>query len=129
MNRLFQHYEGDIQGLIGKELKNLKSLYDRNSNDVILIWLESDNSWFRIFIDGAYCGVDEYKNDESLDDAEEDDDLLIEHKKWVTGMTIKEAKVESWVLPEIKLTLELSNTTKLTLNCDKNEFCTLDINE
>ena len=129
MNRLFQHYEGEIKGLVGKELKNLKGLYDKKDNDLILIWLASDNSWFRIFIDGVYCGVDEYKNDESQDDAEEDDDLLIEHKKWVSGVTINKAKVESWVLPEIKLTLEFSNQTKLILNCDKNEFCTLNINK
>ncbi|MCH2231785.1 MAG: hypothetical protein MK105_15735 [Crocinitomicaceae bacterium] len=129
MKRLFQHYEGEIQGLIGKELKNLKSLHDKNDNDVILIWLESGNSWFRVFIDGVYCGVDEYENDESIYDVEEDDDLLIEHKKWVNGMTINKAKVESWVLPEIKLTLELSSDTKLILKCDKNEFCSLNIIE
>jgi len=129
MKRLFQHYEGVIQGLIGKRLKNLKCICDKTSKNVILIWLESDNSWFRIFIDGTYCGVEKYNIDESQNDAEVDDDLLIEYKKEVDGLTINNAIVKSWILPEITLIIELSNSTKLILNCNKNEICVLDFNK
>ena len=80
MNRLFQHYEGEIKDLMGKQLLNIKCLYDKDENDVILVWIQSDKSWFRISIDRTHCGVDEYTNDNSQNDAEEDDDLLIEHK-------------------------------------------------
>jgi len=64
MNRLFQDSEGQIPKIQGKKLEELKVLFDieegENKGDVILFWLKSSKSWLRIFIDGSYCGIDEY---------------------------------------------------------------------
>ena len=129
MNRLFQHYKGEVKEIQGLTLKGLKYLVDVESekNDVLLFWLETENKWLRIFIDGAYCGIDEYEKDES--ELDKDDDVkFINENNWVKGLTIKTAKVESEFLPIITMTIYFTNGTKLILNCDENEKCTLNKN-
>ncbi|MGB1039400.1 MAG: hypothetical protein ACPGVD_00840 [Flavobacteriales bacterium] len=126
MNRLFQHYEGEIKVIEGLTLKRLKYLNDdeSESKNVILFWLETENKWLRIFIDGTYCGIDEYETDES--DYDNDDEVtFVNEDKWVKNLTIKSAKVESGILPLITLTIVFTNGTQLLLNCDENENCTL----
>lgn len=70
MDRIFQHYEGEITEFTGLSFSQVKSFIDKDDNDVILLWLKvySKNIWYRIFIDGAYCGIDKYLDDESEND-------------------------------------------------------------
>ena len=124
MNRIFQHYKGAVDQIIERTIKSVKYLIDDSSNDVILIWMETDINWLRIFIDGSYCGIDTYETDES--ESDEDDDISFKHiSNNIIGKTIKTAQVSSTQLPHITLTIALSNDTKLILDCDKNEYCSL----
>lgn len=126
MNRLFQHYEGEIKVIEGLTLKGLKYLNDdeSESKNVILFWLSTENKWLRIFIDGSYCGIDEYETDES-DNDNDDEVTFVNEDKWVNNLTIESAKVESGILPLITLTIVFTNGTQLILNCDENENCAL----
>lgn len=72
--RIFQHNHGLIPELIGEYFSSAKALIDSETQDVILLWMENSNKnyWFRIFIDGTYCGVDKYFEDCSDDDMDDD---------------------------------------------------------
>ncbi len=126
MKRLFQHYQGEIKELNGIRLKGLKCLFDNTSkeDDVILFWLETETNWLRIFIDGCYCGIDEYKLDESKNDLD-DDVSFVSFDDNVKDTIIVRSKVESLDLPLITMTLGLSNDTNLILDCDLEEKCAL----
>ena len=54
MDRIFQHYEGEIGELIGARFTSAKFLVDDLDNDICLIWFydESYKYWYRLFIDG-----------------------------------------------------------------------------
>jgi hypothetical protein len=41
-----------------------------SDDDIVLVWLKnsSEKYWYRVFIDGAYCGVDQYQFDMSDND-------------------------------------------------------------
>lgn len=128
MQRLFQHDHGEVNQLRGLKLKGLQCLFDDETpnDDVILFWLETKTSWLRIFIDGTYCGIDQYAQDES----ERDDDdgvSFVKFDKVVSGTTILSALVESQDLPLIALTITLSNGTRLILDCDADGKSTLKI--
>ncbi|MFT5777650.1 MAG: hypothetical protein ACI837_000598 [Crocinitomicaceae bacterium] len=128
MNRIFQDNNGTVESLNGRKLSSLKCLYndDHESEDVILFWLQTDENWLRIFIDGVYCGIDEYDNDESQSDLEADDDTrLVNHDSWIKDNCIDQIIVESTDLPIITLSILLSNKSSIILACDKNEICTL----
>ena len=129
MNRLFQHYEGEISKIQGKKVKSLTSLIDdeSKSENVILLWLEIENSWLRIFIDGTYCGVDEYESNESENDL--DDGVSFQnYDEMIRDLEIKEAKVISGNLPLITLSIEFTDESLMILNCDEYENCKLKIN-
>ncbi|MFT4662992.1 MAG: hypothetical protein ACI9AT_000825 [Ulvibacter sp.] len=126
MNRLFQHYEGEIKEIEGLTLNGLNYLIDNDSHkeNVFLLWIETENKWLRIFIDGSYCGIDVYETNESESDM--DDDVSFRNQdEWVKGLIIKKAKVESGNLPLITLTIDFTNGTQLILDCDENEDCSL----
>lgn len=73
MQRVFQHYEGEITELRGLRFSQVKAFVATEDNDIVLLWckVESNNIWYRIFIDGVYCGVDKYFEDESINDLDE----------------------------------------------------------
>ncbi len=75
MDRIFQNYEGEITEFTGLRFSQVKSFIDEGDNDIILLWfkVESTDIWYRVFIDGEYCGVDKYYQDESEVDC---DDLI-----------------------------------------------------
>ena len=104
----------------------MNSLIDDDSEkeNVILLWIETESNWLRIFIDGSYCGIDEYETNESENDLD-DDVSFINQDNWIKGLTIKKAKVESGYLPLITLTIDFTNRIQLILKCDKNEDCSL----
>jgi hypothetical protein len=126
MKRLFQHYIGEIKEIEGLTLKGLRLLIDDESKkeNIILLWLQTESSWLRIFIDGSYCGVDEYDTNESDNDMDDDVSYKIKDD-WVQNLKIKKAKVESLNLPLITLTIDFTNETQLILNCDENEDCSI----
>lgn len=130
MNRLFQHYEGEVKQIQGIKLKGLKSLIYKDSKieNVILFWFKTEDKWLRIFIDGAYCGIDEYETDLSNDDID-DDVYFVNQDHWIIDLVIQNAKVTSEKLPLISLIINFTNGNKLILECDTNENCTLRIIE
>ncbi len=127
MNRLFQDCVGEVKGLNGLKVKKLRVLTDKiQESNVILIWLQTEKSWLRIFVDCPfYCGIDEYDEDKSEDDKNFDDDILQNCDDWIQGLTIKNVRVECDVKYTITLTIEFTNTSSLVLKCDKNENCSL----
>lgn len=94
MDRIFQDYEGEIKELMGARFTVVKSLVDDVDDNVYLLWLydESSKYWYRIFIDGAYCGVDRYSQDNSIDD-DDDDEIWQDHSKWFEGKVVLSATV------------------------------------
>ena len=119
--RLFQDYEGEIIKLTGLKLQGLKCLYNKSTNQVILFWLKADNISLsiRIFIDGIYCGVDSCNEDKAHEEADCDDDLLINYDTWVNGLTIISAFVESEAINEpefITLKINLTQNRQLILD-------------
>ncbi len=126
MKRLFQHYEGEIKEIEGLTLQRLRLLINDESEkeDVILFWVQTDKNWLRIFIDGCYCGIDEYEADESDTDMDDGVSFRIQDD-WVENLTIKKAWVVSGNLPLITLTIDLTDGTQLIYDCDKDEECSL----
>ncbi len=121
-NRLFQHYEGEVKEIEGLTLKGLRSLVDSESaiEDVIVLWIRTEHKWLRIFIDGCYCGIDEYETDEI------EHDLLEKNlDDWVDNLTIKKTYVKSEGMPLITLSIDFTNAEQLLFHCDENEKCSL----
>lgn len=94
MDRIFQDYEGDVPELEGSKFTIVKSLIDDVDKDIYLLWLydELSGSWYRIFIDGLYCGIDRYPHDQSCND-EDDDISWADHSGWFRGKTLLSATV------------------------------------
>lgn len=127
MKRVFQHYTGEVECLKGLKILGLSCLYHRRSGnrDAILFWMEAgDKKWYRIFIDGTYCGVDEYSFNNSGSDLDENLELR-NHDSFVKGLRIKSAHVKSAFLPVIKLTISFDNESVLIFDCNSEEKCSL----
>ena len=124
MNRLFQHYEGEIRKIEGLTLRGLELLINNESGkeDIILIWMQTGNKWLRIFIDGCYCGIDEYDQNKSKNDID-DGISLINKDSWVKGLVIKNANVESKDSLIITLIINFTNETQLILDLLNKKWC------
>ena len=94
MDRIFQHYQGTIDAIKGAHFSCVKALEDSIDHDVILLWMRDDasQSWYRVFIDGAYCGIDQYQEDESEQD-NDDDVIYTDHSAWFQGKVLESATV------------------------------------
>jgi len=94
MNRVFQDTHGNVEALKGRIISSLVSVND--SEDVILFWCsEKDSSiWWRIFIDGAYCGIDEYDTCEIEEDLDESVSK-IDHSSKLSSGKIESVSVSS----------------------------------
>ncbi len=94
MDRIFQHYQGTIDAMQGARFSCVKVLEDAMDHDVILLWMRDDTSktWYRVFIDGAYCGVDQYGEDESEEDID-DDVIFTDYSAWFHGKVLESARV------------------------------------
>ncbi len=128
--RIFQDYEGDIKEVVGLQISGLKAIVDQVDYHVILIWIGVNNnsSWYRIFIDGYYCGIDIYESDLSNEDL--DDDILIVDYTCINGETIENTSVEAgneiYGESSIVLTIEFLSGKKLLLFCyDSDGECKL----
>lgn len=95
MKRLFQHYKGAIDSLSGTRFSCVKTIDELSTDDVVLIWLQDAAScnWYRIFIDGAYCGIDLYPEDGSDEDVD-DGYVCTDRSEWFLGKTLTAASVE-----------------------------------
>jgi hypothetical protein len=96
MERIFQNYEGSVVGLAGVEFGGARAVVDVSDGNVILIWLEDaiGGDWYRIFIDGTYCGIDRFPECEIEDDLD-DGYTEADHSQWFEGRTVDRADVES----------------------------------
>lgn len=74
MDRVFQHYEGEVTEFKGLRFSRIRSFVDISDDDIILLWfkVDSEDLWYRVFIDGCYCGIDKYLLDNSEEDLDED---------------------------------------------------------
>lgn len=131
LERIFQHYEGSIEELSGLKISSFKTLIDhRNDDAIVLMWIGTDDEakWYRIFIDGSYCGVDYYKEDNSDEDI--DDDLCFVDYECMNGEIIVSTHVElgnrNYGLSSILLTIDFESSNRLHLYChDADGVCKL----
>ena len=132
--RIFQDCDGKVVALNGLTLSGLKCLYvtknDLLTDKVILLWLKilHEDLWLRIFIDGIYCGIDKFFEDESKQD-EDDWVTFVNYDSWVNNLTIKEAFVfsnKNFEEKFIRLEILLSNESKIELaSIGEDEKCSL----
>ncbi len=127
MDRLFQHYEGEVRELVGVEFSWVNALVNEKDRDVVLIWLRDQTQccWYRIFIDGVYCGVDRYSSDNSREDMDEGI-KSIDHSGWFAGKKVISATVDSNKEASgshILLTLRFDDKSEMLLNCVSEDGC------
>ncbi len=98
MKRIFQHYEGEIKDLSGSHFSTVKAVVNSLDNSVVVLWLYDKHKgvWYRLFIDGVYCGIDQFLNDKSLEDID-DDIIIINHSAWFQDKKLLEAEVFSGI--------------------------------
>ena len=96
MKRIFQHYEGDIEALSESHISTVKAVVNSLDNSVVVLWLHDKHKgfWYRLFIDGVYCGIDQFPDDRSLEDID-DDIIIIDHSAWFQDKKLLEAEVFS----------------------------------
>lgn len=107
MKRLFQDDTGTISPFCGIEFSLAKTLENTEDASVILLWLKQKkkNIWYRIFLDGYYCGVDRFNRD--LSDKDLDDwVLVVDRTKWFQGKPVRTASVQT----DLKKSCELALT-------------------
>lgn len=127
--RIFQDTHGTIEELQGKRIASLCSLDDAQTGEVILLWLRTDpdGRWYRIFIDGRYCGIDLF--DQAMMEEDVDEDVRVRDlSSEYLGKEIRLAKVSEPSEPgrHIVLTFEFAAKT-LELVCNSIEGdCVLD---
>jgi hypothetical protein len=127
MKRLFQHNEGELLELKNIELFDLKSVVDTFDDNVILLWLKTSIGWLRIFIDGYYCGIDQFEKDNSKED--QDPEYKFDNlKSWVINKTCKSVIISNSDTSKIQLTITLNDSSKIQLICSKEEYCVLEKN-
>lgn len=108
MDRIFQHYQGAIDELKGASFSCVKSACDNADGDVVLLWARDETlqCWYRIFIDGANCGVDRYEIGQSQDDFDEEV-LCVDHSAWFQGKTMGSANVSCPTKPDEHIVLSM----------------------
>ncbi|KNY30096.1 hypothetical protein [Pseudobacteroides cellulosolvens] len=132
-DKIFQDYEGFVPEIAGLKVSKLKAiLAPENNDEVIFIWIgtNSNSDWYRIFIDGCYCGINHYKKDLSSKDL--DEDVVCIDYDWIDNEIIAIAKVElgNKMLGDssILLTIEFLSGKKLLLYCyDHDGECKLEL--
>jgi hypothetical protein len=119
--RLFQDCVGKIDQFIGVDYSSVKSLrFEDEPDDVLLLWMQNNHTknWYRIFIDGAYCGIDEFLEN-LLDDYDyEEGDVLIDHSGWFKDKHVIQAEVKyEAVGSHIALSIVFEGENIMILNC------------
>ena len=72
MERIFQHYKGEIKVLSQLYFSIAKAVVNSLDNSVIVLWLNEkyNGVWYRMLIDATYCGLDQFSEDKSSEDIE-----------------------------------------------------------
>ena len=123
MERVFQDDHGIVDALNGAVFSSVKKLIQESDGDVILIWFHciSSQCWYRVFIDGTYCGIDKHLEDNSQDDLD-DNVSLVDISDLFIGKTIKKAEVKFNDLPGNYISFELATEeTFFKLICEVQE--------
>lgn len=96
MKRIFQHYKGNPDALSENCFSTVKAFVDSIDNSVVILWLQDDHNgcWYRLFIDGVYCGIDQFTDDHSSGDRD-DDMIIIDHSAWFQDKKLLRARVFS----------------------------------
>ena len=120
MDRLFQDDHGDVAGLAGASFSSAMAVVGTADRNVVVLWLEDDarSCWYRIFIDGIYCGIDRYRRCEIEEDLDEGYDA-VDHIDLFVGWQLRRAGVTNHgegAAMVIKLRLELENDTAVILS-------------
>jgi len=112
--RLFQHYKGEITDFNQLEFSTVKAVVDSADNNVLIVWLKDrhNDCWYRLFIDGIYCGIDRFLSDLSSEDLDESM-KIIDHSEWFQHKTILKAHVFT--------TDNVPYDIILSLKCEKSE--------
>ncbi len=95
MKRIFQNNKGRIPELEGNHIINAKLLVNQEDSSIVILWLclSKNEIWYRIFIDGFYCGIDELQIDESHNDL--DDGIRVEDvSAWFKNIVFQSVLVE-----------------------------------
>jgi hypothetical protein len=120
MKRLFQHYLGSIDAIVGAEFSVVKELADKSDGNIILMWFQDTHGacWYRIYIDGVYCGVDRYEEEEISDDMDEYV-VALDHSGWFKNKRLTEAIVESDLNPDslICMSFKFNDGSTMLLDC------------
>lgn len=131
MDRVFQHYEGAVDTLTGASFSVFRSLEDKTGSDVFLLWLFDSQGeiWYRVFIDGWYCGIDRYDADESDSDLD-DGVILVDHSSWFRNAVVVRADVS---IPDgldggIVLSLEFADRSCNLICQSQDGDCRLEFN-
>jgi len=138
VNGSFQDYKGNIPELIGARFSYVRSLHNKNTQNVLLVWIcdESSKIWYRIFMDAGLCFVHPFdKNgfDSDYDEQRDHDLFYKDHAIWFTNKFVKSVSIkdfngvgEQYVMA---LSFEFENSEFLmTYNFDKeleNEVTTI----
>ncbi len=128
MKRIFQHYEGDIEALSESHFSTVKAVVNSLDNSVVVLWLHDKRKefWYRLFIDGIYCGIDQFSEDKSLEDMD-DDIIIIDHSSWFQVKILLKAKVfsGSGVSSDMVVSLKFAKSECQLIYRSKNSKCEL----
>ena len=128
MKRIFQHYEGDIEALSESHFSTVKAVVNSFDNSVVVLWLHDKHKgfWYRLFIDGVYCGIDQFSADRYLEDID-DDIIIIDHSAWFQDKKLLEAKVfsGSGVLSDMVVSLKFAKSECQLIYQSKYNTCEL----
>ena len=121
MERIFQHNQGPIDRLADVGVGMARTVVDVSDGNIILLWLEDAcGGWYRIFIDGTYCGVDRFPVCEIKDDLD-DGYSAMDHGRWFEGRVIDRADVamtpDSAGGSQITLTMAFGDGATARLHC------------
>ena len=112
MKRIFQHYEGEIEAFSQSHFSTVKSVVNSLDNSVVVLWLQDKQKefWYRLFIDGVYCGIDQFSDDKSFEDID-DDIIIMDHSAWFQDKKLLEANVFSGSMVSSDITVSLKFAT------------------
>jgi len=132
MERVFQHYKGEIEAFSQFHFSTAKAVVNSFDNSVVVLWLYEKHNrfWYRIFIDGIYCGIDQFSDDKSLEDID-DEIIIIDHSAWFQDKKLLEAKVcsGSGVLPDMVVSLKFAKSECQLIYQPKYHKCRLEFIE
>ncbi|MCD4742231.1 MAG: hypothetical protein K8R67_07115 [Desulfobacteraceae bacterium] len=130
MERIFQHYKGEIKAFSQLYFSTAKAVVNSLDNSVIVLWLNEkyNGVWYRIFIDGTYCGIDQFSEDKSSEDID-DGIITTNYSDWFQGKKVLKAKVfsdqEAEAAPDLIFSLKFAASECQLVYLSKYDKCEL----